>query len=74
MMLKRYFDWTTEIEPSWCGFVVFTISWIALGFSSVALVLVAIGATRGWALAVIPAIIAYCFYVAIFKQQKDETE
>jgi len=67
-MIDKYMDWVLQIKPAWAGFVVYAvslISMVSIPFLTIVLLCNLFGA---YLLLVVPLIVAYAFYLAIFKQ------
>ena len=69
-------DWAMEVEPFWVSFVVhsfmlaaFRLLILACAALALASVLAMLFITDGWILMIFPAIIAYCLYVALYRQR-----
>ena len=66
--IDRYIDWTLDLNPSWVGFVMFFLFFIA-AMVTVCLILVIsvvlITVTSGWIILAIPAFLVYAVYLAL---------
>lgn len=63
-----FVDWCASIDPTWVGFVVCVTVVTAVAVFMMFAAMYSIYLTNGWSLLAIPALIGYCFYVALFMQ------
>lgn len=68
MIIENFMDWLISIRPLWAGYLIF-ISSAMLAIPLFFLIPVClIILTHGWILILIPIVVLYAWYIALFKQ------